>query len=359
MNCKITENKKNIKSRLVFGKRSDITPMFSIVTPTYTRIDLLKKTIESIKAQNNLYKYHVEVLIVSNDSKFDYTKLNTSLDPEIFSVYVNEENLGMCGNMNRCAILASGDYVIYIQDDDVLLPNYLDSVIELVESGKMNNIDCLIPNRYYLMPNDEGTQFGKKASRNIFIKNKICKILRLGVKVPKLMRINPYESMITTYPFYSGGPTCGIMFKRESLFSTKGFNEDYPYGFDYDFFMYFSEKYNVYLYDDFLSIYMTGNSASVRSEVQYDFFRARYDYLLNNYKRMGITEKLKNIIAYSTYCGYPVNTRKMIDESYEVKKVSKLLRIVFNIWARGKVYSSGGYRRAVCPANVQEWYRLL
>lgn len=351
---------KNIGVKHVFGNtnRSDVD--ISIVIPTYKRIDLLKKNIHAILLQENISDISFEVVISSNDIDFDYNAIEMNLDPKVFHFFVNEENVGMCNNMNRCATLAKGKYVTYIQDDDVLLPDFLYTINNLIRNGKLDDIDCLIPNRFYYMPNrSNSTQFGKKAIRNMRIKDGICKVLRMGKTVPLLKKVIPFESLITTYPFYSGGPTCGMVFKKNSLLGFGGFNSFYPYGFDYDFFMRFSENFNVCLFNKYLSVYMTSDSASNKPDVQYDFFRARYDFLLENYKKYNISEELKNTIAYSTYIGYPASTQKLIDKTYSVDTVSQIRIILFNIWARIKVYYSGDYRRKPCPSNIEAWYQKL
>ncbi len=353
--------KEKIKSCLVFGNDKENEITLSIVIPTYKRVDLLRKNLKAILSQNipqNPVNY--EVVVVANDPNFDYKSLNLELDHNIFKIYVNEENLGMCGNMNRCILLAKGTYISYIQDDDVLLPNYLEEISSLICTGKLNSIDWLIPNRYYLMP-DTGkkTQFGKKAKRNMVLKRVIGWMIRLGRPISMYQKITPYETLITTYPFYAGGPTCGMVFKKQSLLNSGGFNSSYPYGFDYVFFIEFSKKFNVELYNKYLSLYMTSDSASNSPKVQYDFFRARYDTLESNAKEYGIDEKKKRIILFLTYVGYPVETREMVDKDCKIERVSRVIALGNKLLCMLRTYKSGGYRRMPCPKAFEEWYNNL
>lgn len=355
-----TENT-NVESRLVFGKHPNSEINLSIVIPTYKRIDLLRKCLKAILKQDSspiTMKY--EVVIVSNDPDFNCNNLTPDLDPEIFRIYVNENNLGMCGNMNRCAMVAHGDYIVYIQDDDVLLPDYINVICKLIHEKKLDNIDWLIPNRYYLMPQAEKqSQFGKKAIRNMKIKRAIGCVLRLGRPVPEFQRITPYETLITTYPFYAGGPTCGMVFKRTSLLESGGFDSNYPYGFDYTFFMGFAKNHTVVLYNRYLSIYMTSDSASNRPEVQYDFFRARFHSLEKMSEEYGISDGLKKIIHYATYSGYPPKTQEMAEIEFRLEPISPIVCKAYLFWARLKTYRSGGYRRKECPAQLLRWYEEL
>ncbi len=351
----------DIQSRLVFGNNTSDDIALSIVIPTYKRIDLLRKNIKAILTQINLEKaVPYEVVIVANNPDFDYKELELELDYNVFKIYVNNENLGMCGNMNRCAVLARGTYIAYIQDDDVLMTNYIEEISNLIKSGELKNIDWLIPNRYYLMP-DTGreSQFGKKAIGNMKIKRAIGTVLRMGRAIPMYQKITPYETLVTTYPFYAGGPTCGMLFKKESLLLSGGFDTRYPYGFDYVFFIQFSKKYNVVLYNKYLSLYMTSDSASNKPEVQYDFFRARYDSLVENSVKYEIPSKLKRVILYTTYLGYPQKTKEIIDESYEITRSSFVFNKPYLVWAMLRTYKSGGYRRKECPKLLISWYLTL
>ena len=352
---------KDIESILVFGNIESQKCDLSIVIPTYKRVDLLKKCVNSIIRQKGIPdELDYEVSIVSNDPSFSYKDLDIDLDPDIFRIYINRENIGMCGNMNRCAVIAKGRYVAYIQDDDVLLPQYIMTVGTMIKNNKLNGIDCIIPNRYYYMPNkDRDSQFGKKSMRNISAKRVISKILRFGRPVKKLEQLSTYDTLVTTYPFYSGGPTCGILFDHNSLLNSGGFNPLYPYGFDYMFFMDFNKDNKVFLYDDFLALYMTANSASNRPEVQYDFFRARYDFLNYNYRDYNISDYRKQTLEYLTYLGYQSETKRMIDDEYSIKKIFKLRIYIYKIMAMLKTYRSGGYRRKVCPQDIINWYELL
>ena len=351
----------NIESRLVFGKHLDAQINLSVVIPTYKRIDLLRKCLKAILEQeHSKINIKYEVVVVSNDPEFNCKGLALDLDPEVFRIYVNEDNLGMCGNMNRCAAAAHGDYIAYIQDDDVLLPNYFNVIFRLIDEKKLDSIDWLIPNRYYLMPQEEKqSQFGKKAMRNMKIKRAIGGVLRLGRPVPELQRITPYETLITTYPFYAGGPTCGMVFKRVTLLESGGFDSNYPYGFDYTFFIDFAKTHTVVLYNRYLSIYMTSDSASNKPEVQYDFFRARFHALEKMSEEYGISDGLKKIIHYVTYSGYPRETQGMVAKKFSLEPTSPIVCRAYLLWARLKTYRSGGYRRKACPAKFLRWYNEL
>ena len=65
-----------------------------------------------------------------------------------------------------------------------------------INEKKFEDIDWLIPNRYYLMPETgRQSQFGKRAIRNMKIKRAIGGVLRLGRPIPDFQKITPYETL--------------------------------------------------------------------------------------------------------------------------------------------------------------------
>lgn len=96
-------------------------PLVSICIPTYCRYELLRRAVDSALAQD---LEGIEILVSDNyseDGSWDKTKLLTELDPRII-VRRNERNLGWTGNLNGCIKDARGKYLVFLCDDDVLLP---------------------------------------------------------------------------------------------------------------------------------------------------------------------------------------------------------------------------------------------
>jgi len=96
-------------------------PLVSICIPTYCRYELLRRAVDSALAQD---LGGIEILVSDNyseDGSWDKTKLLMGLDPRII-VRRNERNLGWTGNLNGCIKDARGKYLVFLCDDDVLLP---------------------------------------------------------------------------------------------------------------------------------------------------------------------------------------------------------------------------------------------
>lgn len=341
----------NVESELIYGYSQCEKVDLSIVIPTYKRSEYLRKTIKSVRKQKGFDKIKCEVLIVSNDSEFKVDDIIDLLGSDLFIVYRNKTNLGMVGNMNRCAKLAHGTYISYVQDDDVLLDNYLEIIVQLIKNGTLNDIDCLIPNRYYYydVENIESV-YGKQAYKKEKKKNVIRRMISLGKPTELFQKVTIQDCAKSWFNCYSGGPTCGMLFKRESLLNTDGFSKEYPYAFDFVFFMDFSEKYNVVLYNKYLAVYRMTDSASNRPEVQKDFYRSDIHLIEKTINNTEFVAYFKDEIARFSYENKSLESRAIIEPVPYVKNDVKYA--VFRIIRFYNLMRSNTYRRKLLPEEL-------
>ena len=100
-------------------------PMISVVIPTHNRRERLARAIASVHAQT---WPHIEIVVVddaSSDDTPDYLQGLALHDPRVKAVR-NESALGGGGARNRGIAEASGDYIAFLDDDDVWMPEKLD-----------------------------------------------------------------------------------------------------------------------------------------------------------------------------------------------------------------------------------------
>jgi glycosyltransferase involved in cell wall biosynthesis len=108
-------------------------PLVSICIPTYNHARFLPETLESVLAQRNA---DFEVIIIDDSS----TDATASIAHEFavrdrrITVHVNDQNLGMVPNWNRCLELARGTYIKYLFGDDLFAsPDALRLMVEAIE----------------------------------------------------------------------------------------------------------------------------------------------------------------------------------------------------------------------------------
>ena len=108
------------------------SPKVSIIIPCYNQIKYTYKCLYSImnNTDPNVTPYEV---IIADDVSTDTTK-NIKKYVENIVVSRNEENLGFLKNCNKAATLAKGQYIYFLNNDTEVRPNYLKSLVDLIES---------------------------------------------------------------------------------------------------------------------------------------------------------------------------------------------------------------------------------
>lgn len=120
--------------RIIASEVSD--PHYTIFIPTYKRAATLKTTIESAVIQKCSKPF--EIVIVNNDPEGtdgETKELIESFHDSRISYYVNDKNIGLCGNWNRGIELSCGEYISMIHDDDMLSPWFLQSVEQAIREN--------------------------------------------------------------------------------------------------------------------------------------------------------------------------------------------------------------------------------
>jgi glycosyltransferase involved in cell wall biosynthesis len=111
-------------------------PRVSVCIPTYNYAHYLPQTIKSILCQSY---FDLELLIV-DDCSTDNTKEIVAEfarnDPRI-CFHVNQCNIGMVQNWNRCLADARGDYIKFVFGDDLLAsPDALAQMVAVLDENK-------------------------------------------------------------------------------------------------------------------------------------------------------------------------------------------------------------------------------
>lgn len=110
--------------------------LLSICMPTYKRKDIFSKAYYSITEQirKNKAEDKIEYVISVNPSN-DGTEqfLQQQNDEQFVRINVNNENIGADNNIALVLSMAVGKYVWMIGDDDVLLPDSIEKVLQLLE----------------------------------------------------------------------------------------------------------------------------------------------------------------------------------------------------------------------------------
>lgn len=114
-----------------------MTLKVSVVIPTYARPKYLMRAIESVLNQS--YS-NIELIVVSDNDKdseaeFETRQLISDIPNNLNVKYLpGDKNEGGCFARNRGLASCTGDYVNFLDDDDILLPQKIEKQVQLIES---------------------------------------------------------------------------------------------------------------------------------------------------------------------------------------------------------------------------------
>jgi GT2 family glycosyltransferase/glycosyltransferase involved in cell wall biosynthesis len=102
----------------------------SIILLCYNKIDLTFQCLRSLLREVNLAD--TEIIVVNNNST-DETREVLALFDGFIRVLNNAENVGFVYGNNKGAALARGKYLVFINNDTVVLPGWLDEMVKTAE----------------------------------------------------------------------------------------------------------------------------------------------------------------------------------------------------------------------------------
>ncbi|MCC7051501.1 MAG: glycosyltransferase [Bacteroidia bacterium] len=100
--------------------------LFSIIIPTYNRVDFITKAMQSVINQ----QYSNWELIIIDDGSTDNTEQSVQLIKDKRIYYTKIKNAERGAARNKGMDLAKGDYITFLDSDDFLLPNYFDNAYQ-------------------------------------------------------------------------------------------------------------------------------------------------------------------------------------------------------------------------------------
>ena len=107
-------------------------PMVSIIIPVYNQLTFTYKCLKSIMKYTKDVSYEV---IIADDVSSDGTKVLSKYVNGI-KIVRNKKNYGFLKNCNNASNYANGKYILFLNNDTKVTENWLNSLVELIESDK-------------------------------------------------------------------------------------------------------------------------------------------------------------------------------------------------------------------------------
>ncbi|HAZ00628.1 MAG TPA: family 2 glycosyl transferase [Marinilabiliales bacterium] len=121
---------------------------FSLLIPTWNNLAFLKKCIESIR-KNSILKLQIIVIVnEGNDGTLPWLENQNDVD------YIHaQKNIGICYALNIARSMIKSEYIVYINDDMYLLPNW---DVELFNEIKQLGTKSFMLSCTMIEPTDSG-----------------------------------------------------------------------------------------------------------------------------------------------------------------------------------------------------------
>lgn len=120
---------------------SFLSPIISILIPTYNRAHILQECLERLLKISITHKANIEIIISDNASTDDTKQVvskykNKFVNHSRFIYHRNSYNQGAAKNLISLYKLAAGDYIMFIGDDDFISEKNFPSVLSILLDGR-------------------------------------------------------------------------------------------------------------------------------------------------------------------------------------------------------------------------------
>lgn len=147
----------------------------SIIIPYYKKLSFFKKTIDTIKNQS--FKNYEVIIIYDDDDKKDLKFVKSLIKcNKKFKLFVNKKNLGAGKSRNIGINLSRGEYISFLDSDDLWLRNKLKDQYKFMSN---NNYD--FSHTSYSIINDKGLKIQNRYAKQITLYSDLLKSCDIGL----------------------------------------------------------------------------------------------------------------------------------------------------------------------------------
>ncbi|MDJ0677037.1 MAG: glycosyltransferase [Calothrix sp. MO_167.B42] len=262
-------------------------PEISVIIPVYNGEKTIKKTIESVLRQNF---YHIEIIIIDDGSTDSTLEIINSIDDIRLQVF-SYRNAGLAVSRNRGIEKANGDYISFIDADDLWTSDKLEAQYKALQDNP--NASVAYSWTDYI---DETDNFLKPGQR----------VIATGDVYSQLLQANFLEN--------GSNP---LIYKK-AINEVGRFDETLPAVEDWDMWLRLSAKYEFICVEKPQILYrMSSHSMSTNLKRQESALLTVIEKAFLNQKAINLKHlkkySLANIYRYLTFKAIDSNTGKKIN----------------------------------------------
>jgi glycosyltransferase involved in cell wall biosynthesis len=172
-------------------------PKVSVIIPTYNRASLLRHAIESVLGQT----YDDYELIIVDDGSTDNTAEVVARNSSDKIIYVHQQNRGRSAARNHGIRIATGEYIAFLDSDDMFLSAKLESQVKVLDDNPAiglvyshaKNVD---ENGDFLAYHYEGDFSGRIYPEMLFIKNNLITTPTVMVRASILSEVGGFDETL-------------------------------------------------------------------------------------------------------------------------------------------------------------------
>lgn len=119
--------------------KDDGLPLVSIIIPVYNKVDFIRETLESVLEQS--YS-KTEIILVNDGSTDESLKILEEFKSKLFDkvILIDSPNLGVSAATNLGIEASNGDYIQFLDADDLISPNKISNQICILNGNGNQNI---------------------------------------------------------------------------------------------------------------------------------------------------------------------------------------------------------------------------
>ena len=205
-----------------------MTPLVSVILPTYNRREYIAKAIESVWRQS--YK-NLELIIIddaSTDATRELVGAFSKHNPKI-TILHNEINLGIVASLNKGITMAQGKYIARLDDDDVWCD---DKKIE-------KQVDFLEKNPEYCL-----------------VGGGVIKIDKNGKEIVRYLLPKEDEYIRKTILVNNVFAHTTVLFRKDIFQKVGGYDEQFAFIEDWDLWLKMGKASKFYNFQEFFVFYL-------------------------------------------------------------------------------------------------------
>lgn len=274
-------------------------PLVSIIVRTCGRPQVLANALKSIQSQQ--YSAIETVVIEDGPENISEQFIRTNFSDMKIIYHCTSHKCGRCKSGNIGLKLAKGEYLNFLDDDDILLPNHVDILVRQLESAHYSAA--------YTIAEEHQSTAGPNCPPEGYVRRKLVRYRQ------------PFNRLLLCYMNYI--PIQSIMFRRKLYQELGGFDEEMELLEDWDLWVRYAAHYDFLYIPTVTSVYYTPYKGRQKQKREHEMHKAmeialekyrRYpmelsaaqisqdmDYILNTFNKKGFLfymQKIRNFLLY-------------------------------------------------------------